>query len=161
MGHTTDYPTDIQIDTPIGPVWLTVTSGEHIHVDACRRASCHGTDHNLVMNRVEYQSASWHVQRVAGQWREIDYRSLYMTRADWANGPKLKETSLAAREKFRLAVLPAVEKWAAANGHVLIDGERVKAQKEIAQLERDIAKRENEIVEARALIAELQATLDA
>lgn len=140
------YPRNIELDTPLGKVWLAVTDADHIHVDA--NSNCK----SLTVNRVEY-GVSLHLFRGDdGKLNTRDYRDLYMSRVG-----TYKDPSDAARKKCLQVLVPAVQAWADANPEVFWAAAEAARTAAVNRLNVEIEELETKLSALKAECAQLVA----
>lgn len=116
-----EYPTDIEVQTELGPIWLTAPTGDYIIADA---------NHHSAMRRFgenDVPDASCHFMRV--QHRGTTYDVVFDMRFNLVDGYFVPNDSTSFRrrhfdekpvpptliERIRQAVTKTVNEWAQAN----------------------------------------------
>jgi hypothetical protein len=96
------YPKDIELPTPLGPVWLAITDGNHIYVDA------NSNEKYLTVNGVKL-CVSLHLHRRSdGTWGTQSSDSVHARRLDWTNYNQ-SHASSAACKKILATIIPLVD----------------------------------------------------
>lgn len=136
-----DYPRDIPVNTPLGTVFLAVTSGEHVHVDG------NSNGKYITVNGVDV-TCSLSLNLVNGAWQSSH---LYSTRRD-----NSKDSSPAARKKIVAVIIPVVTEFLAKNTDLLHKGQRHLIENKRDSLQTKIADLEGQLAAAKADLAKLE-----
>jgi hypothetical protein len=144
---------NIEVQTPLGPVWVTFPSGERCHLTACKTHA-----DNFMMFRVEYSSAYAWLALKDGTWQNESYHYPSLGR-HW-DGHKWPDTSHAALKHFAAKVYPAVIQWIEEHPEVLAAASRKSLTLQIAALQSQIEGKKKEILDLCTQVCALQAKLD-
>ena len=157
-----DYPADIQLETKLGTVYLTVTKREHIVVDASSNGRF------IVVNNVEYHTRFHLLLSEDGSYQldkngiKGDRTHRYSTGNFWKD-----EMTSAAKKKVKQILIPLVNEWALSNPDILDKAEYAHVNNLICQLQNsvnslsdDILAKQSELAETKADIEKLTVTLN-
>ncbi len=111
-----NYPKDIQLSTPLGDVYLTVTQRNHINVDGSRDGKY------ITVNKVEYQTSFHLMQQEDGSYQldKSGYgirgsRTYRCSKGSYNND----QMSDAAKNKVEKVIVPLVNEWALCHSAIL------------------------------------------
>ena len=135
MTDWTQYPKDIELSTPIGPVWLAITSADHVHVDA------NSNGKSIAVRGVEYNVSAHLYLLDDGTWGPKGRDSFHITRHVYTTYAK-SFPSDSARKAIESAIIPAVSYFMQANPTLLRQADDADRNNRISRCKRQIAEAE-------------------
>lgn len=144
-----DYPSDIEVETPLGPVFLTVTDGDSVYVDASGRREplvVNGVPLNVSLHLADYGHGFEPRRDSQGN----AWRALSASRTD-----EYRDASDAARRRILAVLVPVVNDFMRRNPYLRDEGQEARRAADISSLETEIAKLEDDLAERRGRLADL------
>lgn len=145
------YPQNIQLPTPFGDVYLSVTDCNHIYVNG-------GSDGKYItVNKVEYQT-SFHLQRTENGSFDLnkDGRGIRGSRT-WRcskGNYNADHMSTAAIDKVKKVLIPLVNEWAVANPEIFDRAEYAHINNKILSLENEVKSLSDDLIAKQQEIQE-------
>lgn len=150
-----DYPADIQLETKLGTVYLTVTERKHIVVDASSNGRF------IVVNNVEYHTRFHLLKQEDGNYQldkhgiKGDRTHRYSTGNFWKD-----EMTSAARKKVEQVLIPLVNQWALNNPDILGKAEYAHVNNLICQLQNSVNSLSDDILAKQEELAETKTDIE-
>lgn len=137
------YPREIQLSTPLGDVYLSVTNRDHIYVDGG------GNGKYITVNKVEYQT-SFHLVRQEDGNFDVNkagngIRGTRTHRCSKGNY-NADQMSEAAIKKVKQTLIPIINEWAKANPETFEKAEYADINNKMYQLEKEAKRLADELL---------------
>lgn len=152
-----DYPKDIEISTPFGPVYLNIVRGDYVYVDAAGNGKfilVAGKKYALSLRLMQRDGRAWELQTNAqGNTYDAVHARKYQC---YESNDRMPDSYQAKAVK---EITAAVSAYLDSHPIKLREAAVADVNNELASAEKDLAELEAKAAEQRALVSKLRKTL--